>query len=171
MTERDKYLKYEELLSQGLTKQAIGIELGYQGSSAGSSLNKFIKKYKNKMTKQAQDGIVIPNKPQESIVNTKVESSPVSGDDNGRQLQAYFNNIENLDILKKIIEREKTSDDKAIQEALLIDENILVGDNVRTTIRLDKIVDMEFNKFCHNNRHIAKYHIMSQALKEFLDKY
>lgn len=163
MTDDAKYQKYKELLSEGYTKQAIGLELGYKGKTAGSSLNKFVKKYEAK--------IVIHSETHEGLVKKGVESNPVIADDKRGQLLAFFQEENNLEILKRIIEREKTTDDEVIPELLLIDDDILQGDNVRTTIRIDKIVDMEFSKFCHKNRHLAKYHIMSQALKEFLKKY
>ena len=56
-------------------------------------------------------------------------------------------------------------------EVILIDDSILNGDQVRTTVRLDKDIEIAFTEFCNKNKQHHKYKLMSQALKEFMMKY
>ena len=43
--------------------------------------------------------------------------------------------------------------------------------DTRATIRVNKIIWERFNKFCDNNKAFTKKELLSQALKEFLERY
>lgn len=43
--------------------------------------------------------------------------------------------------------------------------------DTRATIRINKVIWERFNKFCDNNKSFSKKELLSQALKEFIERY
>lgn len=76
--------------------------------------------------------------------------------------------VANYDVLKEIIELHKCNT-SIIKQQILIDlEN---SESKLTTIRVNSKELELFNKFCDNNKQFKKMDLISQALKEFREKY
>lgn len=76
--------------------------------------------------------------------------------------------VSNYDILKDIIElhRRNTS---VIKQQIVID--IEESDSKLTTLRVNSKVLEQFNEFCSNNKQYKKVDLLSQAMKEFIERY
>ncbi|MDB8794904.1 hypothetical protein PN290_14430 [Romboutsia sp. 1001216sp1] len=76
--------------------------------------------------------------------------------------------VNNYDVLKDIIElhRRNTS---VIKQQIVID--IDDSDSKLTTLRINSKVLEQFNTFCRNNKQYKKVDLLSQAMKEFIEKY
>lgn len=65
------------------------------------------------------------------------------------------------------------TDDKSMTEVIeVINEGIKIdlpeSETTRTTIRINKIIWDEFDKFCSENKEFNKQDLMAQALKDFM---
>lgn len=76
--------------------------------------------------------------------------------------------VTNYDILKDIIElhRRNTS---VIKQQIVID--IEDAESKLTTLRVNSKILNQFNTFCSNNKQYKKVDLLSQAMKEFIEKY
>lgn len=76
--------------------------------------------------------------------------------------------VNNYDVLKDIIElhRRNTS---VIKQQVVID--IEESDSQLATLRVNRKVLEQFNEFCKNNKQYKKVDLLSQAMKEFIEKY
>lgn len=76
--------------------------------------------------------------------------------------------VTNYDILKDIIElhRRNTS---VIKQQIVID--IEEAESKLTTLRVNSKILNQFNTFCSNNKQYKKVDLLSQAMKEFIEKY
>lgn len=76
--------------------------------------------------------------------------------------------VSNYDILKEIIELHKCNT-SVIKQQIVID--LEDSDSKLTTLRVNSKELELFNKFCDNNKQFKKMDLISQALKEFREKY
>ena len=76
--------------------------------------------------------------------------------------------VNNYDVLKDIIElhRRNTS---VIKQQIVID--IEESDSKLATLRVNSKVLEQFNDFCKDNKQYKKVDLLSQAMKEFIEKY
>lgn len=76
--------------------------------------------------------------------------------------------VSNYDVLKDIIElhRRNTS---VIKQQIVID--IEESDSKLATLRVNSKVLEQFNDFCKDNKQYKKVDLLSQAIKEFIEKY
>lgn len=76
--------------------------------------------------------------------------------------------VSNYDVLKDIIElhRRNTS---VIKQQIVID--IEESDSKLATLRVNSKVLEQFNEFCKDNKQYKKVDLLSQAMKEFIEKY
>ncbi|MDX5773437.1 hypothetical protein, partial [Clostridioides difficile] len=76
--------------------------------------------------------------------------------------------VSNYDVLKEIIELHKCNT-SVIKQQIVID--LEDSDSKLTTLRVNSKELELFNKFCDNNKQFNKIDLISQALKEFREKY
>ncbi|MDY6559168.1 hypothetical protein, partial [Clostridioides difficile] len=76
--------------------------------------------------------------------------------------------VSNYDVLKEIIELHKCNT-SVIKQQIVID--LEDSDSKLTTLRVNSKELELFNKFCDNNKQFKKIDLISQALKEFREKY
>lgn len=76
--------------------------------------------------------------------------------------------VKNYDVLKDIIElhRRNTS---VIKQQIVID--VEDAESKLTTLRVNSKVLEQFNEFCINNKQYKKVDLLSQAIKEFIERY
>ena len=76
--------------------------------------------------------------------------------------------VNNYEILKEIIELHKCRT-SVIKEQITID--LEEAESKLTTLRVNANVLKKFNNFCTKNKQYKKVDLLSQALKEFIEKY
>lgn len=76
--------------------------------------------------------------------------------------------VNNYDILKEIIELHKCNT-SVIKQQIVID--VEESESKLTTLRVNSKELELFNKFCDNNKQYKKIDLISQALKEFRERY
>ena len=110
-----------------------------------------------------------------------VEVKPISSIDDKSMTTNNLNNIKQ-DMIEIIEHKEeifdmikwfKNRDDKSMTEVIeVINEGIKIdlpeSETTRTTIRINKVIWDEFNKFCNENNEFNKQDLMAQALKDFI---
>ena len=84
----------------------------------------------------------------------------------------YKGLISNYDILMQMIEEYKNSIDHRVKySGLVIELPHEEQKDFRVTLRLNDVVYKEFKEFADNNKQFTIKELVSQALKEFVDKY
>lgn len=79
------------------------------------------------------------------------------------------NIINRYDDLMKLLDNKNTNN---FNSDLVIElPNEEGKKDTRATVRINKIIWERFNKFCDNNKTFSKKELLSQALKEFIEKY
>lgn len=81
--------------------------------------------------------------------------------------------IEHKHEIFDMLEWFKNRDDKGMTEVIeVINEGIKIdlpeSETTRTTIRINKVIWDEFDKFCTENKEFNKQDLMAQALKDFI---
>lgn len=76
--------------------------------------------------------------------------------------------VNNYDVLKDIIELHKRNT-SVIKQQIVID--IEDADSKLTTLRVNSKVLDQFNDFCKNNKQYKKVDLLSQAMKQFIERY
>lgn len=81
--------------------------------------------------------------------------------------------IEHKEEIFDMLKWFKSRDDNGMTEVIeVINEGIKIdlpdSETTRTTIRINKIIWDEFDKFCIKNKEFNKQDLMAQALKEFM---
>lgn len=76
--------------------------------------------------------------------------------------------MQDAEILKQMIEQYKNNT-TVLHQKLIID--LPQGNTKHTTMRVNEIILEEFNKFADKNKQYSKIDLVSQALKEFVEKY
>lgn len=159
-TIRDRFKKVNYIYSKDLNKyihnesitdvlQEPTEPLGVNNGCATSDINKV---NNNNITDVIQNDTVteIINKSDEEIKNNLLDL------------------VNNYDVLKDIIElhRRNTS---VIKQQIIID--VEDAESKLTTLRVNSKVLEQFNMFCSSNKQYKKVDLLSQAMKEFIEKY
>lgn len=81
--------------------------------------------------------------------------------------------IEHKDEIFDMLKWFKNRDDKGMTEVIeVINQGIKIdlpeSETTRTTIRINKVIWDEFDKFCGENKEFNKQDLMAQALKDFM---
>lgn len=180
----DKFKYILELQEQGLTRHEIKDKLGYKSID---SLTKFLKKrgysFDNKLNKYTPiDDTSTTNVIREP--NKAKQQGIILNDDKGMTIDIQQDlkvNIINLandyDRIQEVLKWfENKSDDKGMTEVIeVVAEGIKINlpksETIRTTIRINKDIWDEFDKFSKKNNEFNKQDLMAQALKEYMEKY
>lgn len=87
--------------------------------------------------------------------------------------QKYNQLLDNYDILMQIIEDYKTAKEHgtAAFTGLVVELPVEHQKDFRITLRVNDTVYKDFKKFADNNKQFTLKELVSQALKEFIDKY
>lgn len=67
--------------------------------------------------------------------------------------------------------RDDNNTNNVIEVIQGIDIDLPGNENIRTTIRINKVIWEAFNEFCDDNSHLNKQDLHAMALKEYIDKY
>lgn len=161
MTDQKRYSLYKKLYSEGFRKIDIARKLGFEGKRPDTALRNWLKTYETVIQEKK---FVSPE------ITSEERRIKLIDDRSHTAIMRFFQEKENIEILKSIVEREKQKS-SLMTEVILIDDEIIDGDQVRTTIRVDKKIERIFTEFCKKNKHYTKYHLMSQALSDFMKKY
>lgn len=145
--------------------------------SYSKELNRYV--YNNSITNVVQKVTEINNKYISGVVHKEnnVSNTDVSQVDKVTDIisksdveikETIIDIVNNYDVLKEIIElhRRNTS---VIKQQIVID--VEESESKLVTLRVNSKELERFNKFCDNNKQYKKIDLISQALKEFREKY
>lgn len=76
--------------------------------------------------------------------------------------------VKNYEVLKEIIDRHRCNT-SVVKKQIVIDLDDAGSKLV--TLRVNRTVLEQFNKFCDNNKQFKKVDLLSQAMKNFIDQY
>lgn len=76
--------------------------------------------------------------------------------------------VNNYDVLKDIIELHKRNT-SVVKQQIIID--LEDAESKLTTLRINSTVLDQFNEFCSKHKEYKKLDLLSQAIKEFIEKY
>lgn len=111
---------------------------------------------------QTQNNNSITDVIQEDVVTEVLNKS------DGEIKKTLLDIVNNYDVLKEIIELHK-SNTSVVKQQITID--LEESESKLTTIRVNAREMELFNKFCDENKQYRKIDLISQALKEFREKY
>lgn len=92
---------------------------------------------------------------------------------NNIQNKKYTQLLDNYDIIMQMIEDYKKAKEHGSSSfnGLVVELPVEKKKDFRVTLRLNDVVYEEFKKFADNNKQFTIKELISQALKEFIDKY
>lgn len=166
----DKVNYILKLQSEGKTRHEIKDILGYK---LLDSMTKYMKKHGYKV----ENNIYVlrdDNCHQEQNIEI---SSLIQIDDKGMTKsnikQDMIDIIEHKEEIFDMLKWFKNRDDNSMTEVIeVINEGIKIdlpeSETTRTTIRINKIIWDEFDKFCSENKEFNKQDLMAQALRDFM---
>lgn len=166
----DKVNYILKLQSEGKTRHEIKDILGYK---LLDSMTKYMKKHGYKV----ENNIYVlrdDNCHQEQNIEI---SSLIQIDDKGMTKsnikQDMIDIIEHKEEIFDMLKWFKNRDDNSMTEVIeVINEGIKIdlpeSETTRTTIRINKIIWDEFDKFCSKNKEFNKQDLMAQALRDFM---
>lgn len=169
----DKVNYILQLQSEGKTRHEIKDILGYK---LLDSMTKYMKKHGYKVENNIY---VLRDDTCHQVENVKI-STFIEKDDNGMTIDDTLNiKKDMIDIIKHkedifdMIKWFKNRDDNSMTQVIeVINEGIKIdlpdSETTRTTIRINKIIWNEFDKFCSENKEFNKQDLMAQALKDFI---
>mgnify|MGYP004539342923 CR=1 FL=1 len=147
----------------------------------GYNYSKDLKKYlyNESITDVYQDGENLNNGCITTDIQTKNNNSTtgviqedvmteVLNKSDGEIKKTLLDIVNNYDVLKEIIELHK-SNTSVVKQQITID--LEESESKLTTIRVNAREMELFNKFCDENKQYRKIDLISQALKEFREKY
>lgn len=162
-----------KLQSEGKSRHEIKDTLGYKYLD---SMTKYMRKRGYRVE---NDKYILNDDSCHQVKN--VEIKPIyTIDDNGMTMnnannikQDMIEIIEHKDEIFDMIKWFKNRDDNSMTEVIeVINEGIKIdlpdSETTRTTIRINKIIWDEFDKFCGENKEFNKQDLMAQALKDFM---
>lgn len=79
--------------------------------------------------------------------------------------------IENYDKIKSLIEQYDKVMTMCDDSRLIINLPITELKDIRQTVRINPIIAEQFEEFCSKHKNFSKKELLSQALKEFMDKH
>lgn len=161
----------------GIGRSTIRDRFKKANYSYSKDLNKYIHEYTTEVLQEpsTKNNIHITTelqKEENNISNKNVVQLDVVKEVINKSDKEIKNNlldiVANYDVLKEIIELHKCNT-SIIKQQIVIDlEN---SESKLTTIRVNSKELELFNKFCNNNKQFKKMDLISQALKEFREKY
>lgn len=166
----DKVNYILKLQSEGKTRHEIKDILGYK---LLDSMTKYMKKHGYKV----ENNIYVlrdDNCHQEQNIEI---SRLIQIDDKGMTKsnikQDMIDIIEHKEEIFDMLKWFKNRDDNSMTEVIeVINEGIKIdlpeSETTRTTIRINKIIWDEFDKFCSKNKEFNKQDLMAQALRDFM---
>lgn len=169
----DKVNYILQLQSEGKTRHEIKDILGYK---LLDSMTKYMKKHGYKVENNIY---VLRDDTCHQVENAKIKTF-IQKDDNGMTIDDTLNiKKDMIDIIKHkedifdMIKWFKNRDDNSMTQVIeVINEGIKIdlpdSETTRTTIRINKIIWNEFDKFCSENKEFNKQDLMAQALKDFI---
>lgn len=169
----DKVNYILQLQSEGKTRHEIKDILGYK---LLDSMTKYMKKHGYKVENNIY---VLRDDTCHQLENAKIKTF-IEKDDNGMTIDDTLNiKKDMIDIIKHkedifdMIKWFKNRDDNSMTQVIeVINEGIKIdlpdSETTRTTIRINKIIWNEFDKFCSKNKEFNKQDLMAQALKDFI---
>ena len=169
----DKVNYILQLQSEGKTRHEIKDILGYK---LLDSMTKYMKKHGYKVENNIY---VLRDDTCHQVENAKIKTF-IQKDDNGMTIYDTLNiKKDMIDIIKHkedifdMIKWFKNRDDNSMTQVIeVINEGIKIdlpdSETTRTTIRINKIIWNEFDKFCSENKEFNKQDLMAQALKDFI---
>lgn len=155
----------------GISRSTIRDRFKKANYSYSKDLNKYIHEcimdvsQNNKYTMndiQKENNVSNTNVVQFDIVREVMNKSDKEIKDN------LLDMVANYDILKEIIELHKCNTSVVKQQIII---NLEESESKLTTLRINSKELELFNKFCDNNKQFKKIDLISQALKEFREKY
>ena len=169
----DKVNYILQLQIEGKTRHEIKDILGYKHLD---SMTKYMRKRGYKVE---NDMYVYSDDDCHQIRSVKIKSPEVYDDKgmtNNNALnikQDMIEIIKHKDEILDMIKWFKNYDDKGMTEVIeVINEGIKINlpnsETTRTTIRINKSIWEEFDKFCNENKEFNKQDLMAQALKDFM---
>lgn len=169
----DKVNYILKLQSEGKSRHEIKDILGYK---LLDSMTKYMRKHGYKVENNIY---VLRDDSFYKVENDKI-IPVIQRDDNSMTINNTFNikqdMIEILEHKGEIFDMLtwfKNRDDNSMTEVIeVINEGIKIdlpeSETTRTTIRINKIIWDEFDKFCGENKEFNKQDLMAQALKDFM---
>ena len=169
----DKVNYILQLQSEGKTRHEIKDILGYK---LLDSMTKYMKKHGYKVENNIY---VLRDDICHQVENAKIKTF-IQKDDNGMTIDDTLNiKKDMIDIIKHkedifdMIKWFENRDDNSMTQVIeVINEGIKIdlpdSETTRTTIRINKIIWNEFDKFCSENKEFNKQDLMAQALKDFI---
>ena len=169
----DKVNYILELQREGKTRHEIKDILGYK---LLDSMTKYMRKRGYKVE---NDRYILSDDSCHQVRNVEtksvliVDDNSMTANDTLNIRQDMIEIIDHKDEIFDMLEWFKNRDDKGMTEVIeIINEGIKIdlpeSETTRTTIRINKIIWDEFNKFCDENKAFNKQDLMAQALKEFM---
>ena len=169
----DKVNYILQLQSEGKSRHEIKDILGYK---ILDSMTKYMRKHGYKVE---NNKYVLRDDSchQEQSIG---KSIVLQSDDNSMSISNTFNIkqdmieiIEHKEEIFDMLKWFKNRDDNSMTEVIeVINEGIKIdlpdSETTRTTIRINKIIWDEFDKFCGENKEFNKQDLMAQALKDFM---
>lgn len=169
----DKVNYILQLQSEGKSRHEIKDILGYKHLD---SMTKYMRKRGYKV-KNDRYILSDDNCHQIKSVETKpiliTDDKSMTTNDTLNIRQDMIEIIEHKDEIFDMLNWFKNRDDKSMTEVIeVINEGIKIdlpeSETTRTTIRINKIIWDEFDKFCSENKEFNKQDLMAQALKDFM---
>ena len=171
-----------QLIDKGYDRKCITENMGY---SRPDSLDRFITKFgftvdkeTNKYARQMEDtcptdDIVVEMEDTCPTINIQNQQKLIDIIDNHNSIMAIANNS---DRFMKMLEKFEAMEDTCPTEVIEVINGLQINYNksevVKTTVRVDKDIWNEFSSICINKySQFSKVDILSQVLKEFIDKY
>lgn len=112
----------------------------------------------------------IDKSPKDTNLISHTQSQDVT---NNIQNKKYTELLDNYDVLMQMIEDYKNAKEygSAVFSHLIVELPIEHQKDFRVTLRINDTVYKEFKKFADANKQFTLKELVSQALKEFIDKY
>ncbi|MGL5712938.1 MAG: hypothetical protein ACRCXT_16840 [Paraclostridium sp.] len=162
-----------QLQDEGKTRHEIKDILGYKHLD---SMTKYMRKRGYKVE---SDRYILSDDSCHQVRNVEIKPRLLN-DDNSMTINNALNIkqdmieiIEHKHEIFDMLEWFKNHDDKGMTEVIeIINEGIKIdlpeSETTRTTIRINKVIWDDFDKFCNENKEFNKQDLMAQALKNFM---
>lgn len=152
----DKIAYVLRLIDEGLTPQEVSEKMGYSNLKA---LSKFMNK--KGFSKQGNYYIL------------REDSCPTHSIQNQQKLIDIIDNHSKImDIIKWFDTKEDTCPTEVIEVVTGLQIDYEKSNSIKTTVRVDENIWNEFSNICKDKySQFSKVDILSQALKEFIERY
>lgn len=169
----DKVNYILQLQSEGKTRHEIKDIVGYK---LLDSMTKYMRKYGYKVENNIyvlRDDNCHQKQNVEIPTVIQIDDKGITRSNGLNIKQDMIDIIEHKDEIFDMLEWFKNRDDKGMTEVIeVINEGIKIdlpdSETTRTTIRINKVIWEDFDKFCNENKEFNKQDLMAQALKEFM---